>query len=124
MDGLRRAVDVGALCFGYGKSAVIDAMGSQWPAVVLAGLRNIDLIAAAWTMLVRPELARPWIKRRSLLIAMAVRPDFRAYLRIADERVVVGNAAVGVRAYYLALQLVQVLRGGADRKSTRLNSSH
>src|SRR3546814_19267145 len=98
MDGLLRAVDVGALCFGSGKSAVIDAMGSQWPAVVLAGLRNIDRIAAAWTMLVRTEIARQWIQRRPVLMAMAVRPGLRAYLRIADQRVFVGNAGAGGRA--------------------------
>src|SRR3546814_17000616 len=59
MDGLLRAVDVGALCFGYGKSAVIDAMGRQWPAEVLADLSHIDLLHASLTMLFRPRSSRP-----------------------------------------------------------------
>src|SRR5262245_3100843 len=58
------------------RAAVIDAVADHRPAVVLAGLRNVDLIAAARTVLVHPQLAARRLDRRTLRIAMAIAPDF------------------------------------------------
>ena len=43
---------------------------------------------------------------------MAVGPDFRARARAVHERIVGRYAAIGVQAYQLALQLVQILGRG------------
>ena len=43
--------------------AVVDAMGRQRPAIVLAGLRDVDLVATTRAMFVRPEHAAPGVER-------------------------------------------------------------
>ena len=68
--GLRRAlVDL--------RAAVVDAVADHRPAVVLALLDDVDLVAAARAVLVRPQLAGRRMQRRALHIAVAVAPDFR-----------------------------------------------
>src|SRR5207302_4875222 len=77
---LRALVDLGAV--------VVDAIADHGPAVVLAGLRNVDLVAAARAMLVLPELAGLRMDRGALRVAMAIAPDFRLGARPAHERIV------------------------------------
>src|SRR5690606_31183424 len=97
----------------YGREAVIDAVGGKRPTVILARLWNIDLITAAGAVLVGPQPACFRVERCTLLVAVAIRPDFRSGAFAFDEGVVIRDAAIGVQADHLALQLVQILRGGA-----------
>ncbi|HNQ08444.1 MAG TPA: hypothetical protein PKH97_14805 [Tetrasphaera sp.] len=54
------------------RAGIIDAIGDDRPAVVLALLGTIDFIAATRAMLRRPELARVRMQSRALHVAMAV----------------------------------------------------
>src|SRR5215813_6452408 len=56
---------------------VVDAVADHRPAVVLARLGNVDLVAAARAMLVLPQLPGLGIERRALRIAVAIAPDLR-----------------------------------------------
>ncbi|MNT62110.1 hypothetical protein D3C72_1998030 [compost metagenome] len=84
-------------------------MGRNRPAVILAGLGQIDLIAATRAVLVGPQLTGPGVERCALLITVTKGPDFRAYVVLADKGVVFGHGAIREDAHDLALQLVQVL---------------
>ena len=101
--GLVRAlVDLGA--------AIVDAVADHRPAVVLAGLRNVDLVAAARAVLVLPQFAGLRMQRRALRVAVAVAPDFRLASGSADERIVRRHRAVGRDAHDLAEMIGEVLR--------------
>ncbi|MNG85489.1 hypothetical protein D3C79_442480 [compost metagenome] len=107
------AIHMLALGLGDRQHRVVDAMGGDWPTIVLAGRRDVDFVATPWAMLVGPELAGPRVERRTLLVAMAERPDLGPNVVFANERVVLRHFTVGQNAYDLALQLVQVLGGRA-----------
>ena len=61
-------------------------------------------------MLDLPQLAGRRVQRRRLDVAVAERPDLRPHAFLADERVVLGDRAVGVDADDLAEQAVHPLR--------------
>ncbi|MNQ53140.1 hypothetical protein D3C85_671730 [compost metagenome] len=113
MKRAQRTLDELALGLGDRPAGIVDAVSRQGPAVVLAAPDDIDFVTATGAVLVGPELARPGIEGGALLIAMTVGPDFRAYIGLADEGVVIGHLAIRVDAHHLALQFVQVLGGGA-----------
>src|SRR5262245_10234385 len=50
---------------------VVASVADHGPAVVFARLRNVDLIAAAGTVLDRPQLAACWMECCGLHIAVA-----------------------------------------------------
>src|SRR5690606_36904819 len=91
------------------QEAVVDAMGRDRPAVVPAGLGDVDLVTAAGTVFVGPELAGPGIEGGALLVAVTVGPDLRARIVATDEGVVIRDAPVRIQSHHLALQLVQIL---------------
>src|SRR5690606_14617532 len=90
--------------------AVVDAVGSDRPAIVLAGLGDVDLVPPTRAVLMSPELAGPGIERGALLIAVTVGPDLRARIVAANEGVVIRDAPIRIQSHHLALQLVQILR--------------
>jgi hypothetical protein len=95
----RRTPDMCALVdFG---AAIVDAIADHWPAVVLALLDDIHLVAAAWTVLVLPQFAACGIKREALRVAMIVAPDFRFGALPADKWVI-RYRSVGTQANDLA----------------------
>ncbi|MCY1432345.1 hypothetical protein D9M71_483380 [compost metagenome] len=63
-------------------------------------------------MLMDPQCTGPRIERRALRVAVPVGPDFRPCAGLADEGIVPGNTPVRLQAHHLALQLVELLRGG------------
>src|SRR4029450_13115862 len=91
-------------------AAVVDAIADHRPAVVLALLDQVDLVAAARPMLVLPDLAARRMASEALGVAMAVAPDFRLRALPADERVVRRAGAVGPDADDLADVVAEVLR--------------
>src|SRR5262249_23446571 len=98
----RALVDFGA--------AVVDAVADHRPAVILALLREGDLVAAAGPMLVLPQLSGHGVEREPLGIAVAVAPDLRLGRRLADEGIVRRNRAVGADADDLAEVVGKILR--------------
>ena len=100
----------GADRFGNRLTGIIDAIRRQRPAVIGTGLRNVQFVAAARTVLAGPQRAAVRMQRRTLLIAVAVRPDFRPRIVAPDERIVVGHRAIRVQPHQLALQMIQQLR--------------
>src|SRR5262244_578405 len=99
---VRALVDPGAV--------VVDAVADHWPAVVLAFLDDVDLVAAARPVLVLPRLAGGGMEREPLCIAVAVAPDLRLGAGAADEGIVRRRRAVGADADELAEVIADVLR--------------
>ncbi|MNF58793.1 hypothetical protein D3C84_403630 [compost metagenome] len=107
------AFDGLTLGFGNRLTGVVDAMGRQRPAVILAALDDVDFIAALRAVFVFPQRAVPRVERRALRIALPVGPDLRAHVGLADKGVVLGHSAIRVDSHHFTLQLVEVLGGRA-----------
>ena len=75
----------------YRYAIVMRAVVGLGPAVIFAGLRNIDLIATLGAMFMNPQRAGLGMDRSPLHTAMTVRPDFRLGLWIIDERIIGGH---------------------------------
>src|SRR5262245_7380757 len=99
---LRALVDLGA--------AVVDAVADHRPAVILALLDKVDLVAAARPMLVLPQLSGDGVERKPLGISVAVAPDLWLGRRLADEGIVRRNRAIGPDANDLAEVVAKILR--------------
>ncbi|MNV84632.1 hypothetical protein D3C71_1785210 [compost metagenome] len=95
MQGLFGARDLLPFRLRDRQPGVIDAIGGYRPAVVFPCLRNIDLIATAWTVFVLPHHPAPRIQRQPLRITVAVGPNFRPLAGLADKRIIRRYRAVG-----------------------------
>jgi hypothetical protein len=73
----------------------IDAGGDEWPAVVAAGLDEIEFVAADGAVLGGPEFPGDGVITQALHVAMAVTPDRAEGIGSVDERVVGRDAAIG-----------------------------
>src|SRR5690606_7916913 len=105
---------VGADGLGVGYAgAVVHAVADHRPAVVLARLGQVQLVAGARAVFAFPQPAGERIDCQALHVAVAVTVDFSVRAGAADEGVVGGNAAVQVQPHQLALEHGQVLRAGA-----------
>src|SRR5690606_7425769 len=80
------------------------------PAVVAAGHDDIDLVTAVRAHLALPDRPGRLVPDQALGRAMAERVNLRTVALDADERIVVGYAAVVVVAQDFAAQAVRVLR--------------
>src|SRR5262249_60665682 len=80
------------------------------PALILALLDDVDLVATARPMLVLPQLPGHGVEREALGIAMAVAPDLRLGGRPADEGIVRRDRAIGPDANDLAEIVGKILR--------------
>src|SRR5690606_9293974 len=101
-DALRAERRLGAV--------VMLALRDQYPAVVVARLDAIQLVAAARTELGRPQLARLGIEAKAGRIAVPERVELRQIALHPDERIVFGDRAVVVHADDLAEMRLRVLR--------------
>ena len=72
-------------------AVIIDAVADHRPAVIPALAYDVNLVAAARSVFDLPEIARGGIDRETLLVAMAVTPDFRLGALAPNERVVRGR---------------------------------
>src|SRR5690606_3845546 len=91
-------------------AVVVDAVADDGPAVVAAGPDEVELVATARPVLVRPDIARFRMDREALRVAVAVAPDLGQCALAVHERVVRGDAAVLVQADDGALVVREVLR--------------
>ena len=89
---------------------VVDAVADDRPAVVGARFDQIELIAAARTVLDGPDLAACRIDRERLGIAMPVTPDLGPGISAPDEGIVLRDAAIRIQARHLAEIAAQILR--------------
>ena len=89
----------------------LEAVRDHGPAVVVAGLQDIQLVAAHRPVLGLPEEAAHGIDREALGIAMAVGPDRRHGAGASHERVVGRHASVVVDTVHLAQRAGEVLGG-------------
>src|SRR3954465_6704691 len=87
-------------------AVVVIAPTDEWPAVVAAGLGDVDLVAPARAELAFPERAGLGVDREALDIAVAVGPDLGLGARALQEGVVERDRAVRVDAD----ELTQVVR--------------
>src|SRR6478752_6032278 len=102
-------LDVESVAVVDGRAVVLQALRDERPAVVLTGLQEIDLVAAALAHLGFPELARARVELEALGAPMTVRPDRRQRARDADERIVLRDRAVVVQPQDLAERHFQIL---------------
>src|SRR4029079_11033980 len=91
------------------RAVVIDAVADHRPAVILAGLWNVDLVAAHRTVLMSPELPGLRVQGCALHVAVAVAPDFRPGARLLHERIVRRHAAIRRDADHLATVVGEIL---------------
>ena len=92
------------------RAVVVHAVAGRRPAVVLALLDHVQLVAAARAVLARPQRAGRRIDVEALRVAVAVAPDRLHGARRVHERVVLRRRAVVVDAMDLAVRALQVLR--------------
>ena len=92
------------------QDARLQAHGRQAPAIIMALVDHIDLVAAGGTMLGFPQIARHGIERQAFGIAMAQTPDRRHGIGQIHERIVRRDRAVFVDAMDLAQRRGQALR--------------
>ena len=74
--------------------SVVDAVADNGPAVVAAGLDQVELVSALRAVLVLPQVAGPRVDGHPLGVAVAVGPYLRLRALHVHERVVGGDAAV------------------------------
>ena len=66
-------------------------------------------------MFIFPYRAGPGIKRQSLRITQTIGPDLWPRAGLFHKRIIVRHAAIGVEPQQFALQLIEILRGAADK---------
>src|ERR1041384_2653708 len=76
-------------------SRIVDAEGSDRPAVIGTPADQVQLIAALRAMLVRPQLAGRTVEGEALRVAVAIAPNFGPRTFSKAERIVVGDRPVG-----------------------------
>src|SRR5204863_7664429 len=92
------------------RAGIVDAETDHRPAVIPALADDIDLVAAARTVLDFPKLAVCRVDRKSLFVAMTIAPDFRLGAVAADEGIVGRRRTIGRDADHLAEMVGKVLR--------------
>ena len=92
-----------------GGTRVVDAVGDDGPAVVLALLDDVQLIATARSVFVVPELAGKGVCGKTFGVANAICPDFRQRAGFVEEGIVGGRRSVGGDVEDLAEVTAQVL---------------
>ena len=102
--------------FPHRAAAVIFTVCNFRPAVVGAGLGEVDFVAALRPVFTHPK--RTVGRQCSTLgISMAVTPDFRQGASLADKRVVRRNRAVFIDPHNLAMMVIELLRILLSRKT-------
>src|SRR5215471_20291972 len=92
---------------------IVATVGDDRPAVIFAGLRDVDLIAAARAVFDGPQLARGRIERGALHVAVPDRPDLRPpAVLFGITRI---GASIGHQAHEFAEVIARVLRLLAGR---------
>src|SRR5690554_6030682 len=105
--------------FGNDGAVVIDAVRYFGPAVVETGLDEVDFIAAAWTVFVRPQGTGLGVFDESLGIAVTVGPDDGHDVGGVDKGVVGRYASVVLDAVNFTGMVAQGL--GVGHVSTVAN---
>src|SRR5690606_3288414 len=95
-----------------GQPRIIPSVGCQRPTIIAASARNIDFVASSWPMFMSPDLPRPRVQRRALLVPVAIAPDFRPRALLAHEWIIRLNRSIRVKTNQLPMVLVQVLGSG------------
>ena len=95
------------------------SVAHQGPAIVAAGLQDVDLVAAVGAVFVLPHLTGAGIHRQAQRAAMPQRIDFRPVTGLPDERIIGRDGAVVAQAQHFAAERVGILRifaGGGQVK--------
>ena len=90
---------------------VVHAVADDRPAVVQAGLYQVELVAALRSMLVGPQVAGLRVDEQPLRVPVPVAPDLGQGAVLPDERIVVRHPAVVMEAKRDPVMVRQVLRG-------------
>src|SRR4029077_14672383 len=83
-------------------AVIMAAPTHHRPAIVLAGLWNIHLVAAFRPELALPKLAGHGMDRRALRVPVPIGPDLRPRTLLTHERIILRHRAVGIDAHDLA----------------------
>ncbi len=95
---------------GLAHDARLQALAGDTPAVIVARLDDVDLVAAGGAVLGLPEQAGGGIESQAFGIAVAIGPDRAQRARRGHEGIVLGDGAVIVETMDLAQRRSQVLR--------------
>jgi len=83
-------------------AVIMLAPAHHRPAVILAGLRDVELVPAARTEFILSKLAGLRVDGGPLRIAVPVGPDLETGFLAADERIVLRGRSIGIDAHDLA----------------------
>ena len=92
------------------RTRIVDPVGDDWPAVILALVRNVDFVAAARAVLDGPEFTRRRVEGRRLQVAVADGPDLRPGVLAVQERVARRGTPFRLDVDDLADVVLRVLR--------------
>src|SRR5205814_594820 len=91
---------------------VIASVTHHRPAVISAAMKNVELVAATWSLLGFPQIASRWVDGEPTSVAMSGCIDRRLMTRPTDERIIRRNAAIVAQANHLAGIVVRILSAG------------
>tara|TARA_B100002049_G_C15776032_1_gene248758 strand:+ start:30 stop:317 length:288 start_codon:yes stop_codon:yes gene_type:complete len=91
--GRLHSILVGSTVNGDTRS-IVHAETYDWPSVVQPRTDQVQLIAALWSVFVKPNIPRFRMESESLSVSMTIRPNLRMHSLLAYEGVVFGNATV------------------------------
>ena len=95
---------------------IVDAVHDHRPAVILAFLDDVQLVAAARSVIVLPQATGSRIERQAFRAAHAVGPDLGQHARLTDERIVGRRRAIRRDVNDLAEMIVELLRDVPRRR--------
>src|SRR5690606_25356695 len=91
-------------------AAIINAVGNDWPPVILAFFDDVDLVASPRAVLGGVDDVVGLVVYHALHVSVAKRPDASLGSRGIDKGIVLGNASVIMQAVHLAHVVVEFLR--------------
>src|SRR5688500_15157168 len=106
-----------------GSRAIVHAKAEHRPAVILAGLEDVDFVTALGSVLGDEHVSGLWMDGQTLHVAMAIRPRGGQRRGLSDERIVGRHPPIVVQTDCLAVVRREVLRGMCLEVSTGFDLS-
>src|SRR5262245_57347618 len=92
------------------RAPVVTAVGDERPAVVPAGVEDVELVTAARPLLTFPDVAGFWIHRQTMTISVTDGENRRLESGTIHKRIVIGHAAIVAQTHDLSRVVTRILR--------------
>src|SRR5262245_54301762 len=104
------------------RAKVVPAVAHDWPTIITAGAKNIDLVTATRSLLRFPKISCLRINCEPMTVSVAQRKNSGLEARAVNKRVVGRNAPVVTKPHDLAGIIVWILRTPYLRRSWSANA--